>query len=86
MAGIHWEMMYQVRRAIFIFRFNADHLFIYYRFTPLHNTTLTYKQTNKKKTKTKKSCGEGDNQKHQCAILGMSPLINIQEKYIQIEI
>ena len=25
--------------------------FIYYRFTPLHNTTLTYKQTKKKKKK-----------------------------------
>ena len=35
------------------------------------NTTLT----NKKRKK--KSCGEGDNQKHQCAILRMPPLINI---------
>ena len=36
------------------------------------------KKTNKtKQNKTKKSCGEGDHQKHQCAILGMPPLINI---------
>ena len=45
-------------------------------------TLLQQTKTNKTKNKTKqnetkKSCGEGDNQKHQCAILGMPPLINI---------
>ena len=35
------------------------------------NTTLTNKKRKKKQG------GEGDNQKHQCAILGMPPLINI---------
>ena len=80
------------QRALHCVILREIYLFIYYRFTPLHNkqimkwnkltllqqTKKTNKKTNKNKNKNKtkqnkKSCGEGDNQKHQCAILGMPP-------------
>ena len=58
-----------------------DNLFIY--LLRIHSTTL---QANKLTLLLKKKCcGEGDNQKRHCAILGMPPLFKIYEN-IEIEI
>ena len=54
----------------------TDYLFIIYLFITIYSIQYKYIMEIKI-TKTKKSCGEGDNQKCNGTILGMSPLIKI---------